>query len=441
MKQTKTIKYTSLLLSSFLFLACSAPKAEKVKVVILGFDGANWATMDPLIAQGKLPFIQKLKEESAWAYFKTDKPTKSPVVWTSIATGKTMAKHGILDFFYLKKNKIPVPFSNSVKREPSLWQMLDSFGMRSVVINWFVTYPPDRFNGIMVSDRFRQVMHRQRDNVNDLSDSVYPQIEFFRLKKLIQRNHERVHKRIGIPDFPDLFRRNHPERDIDTSFTLKHSRTFVMQEALIENVSDELLCSKEADLYMSYFRLPDVTQHFVLNMLDEAFIKDVFGEKLGSRAPSADQQQELIARISQFMEPVYRYMDSLLQKYMSLPKFRDAYFFVMSDHGFSLYKGGYNHYDLPKDMEAPAGILMVKGPAVNRGRIDASIYDIAPSVLYLFGLPLDKSMDGKALQEIFALKRKIRYREYKLKQVNSAERRENADEEILDELRSLGYID
>jgi predicted AlkP superfamily phosphohydrolase/phosphomutase len=45
--------------------------------VLLGFDGASWKTIDPLIEKGGLPFLKRLKEESAWGPLKTFKPTKS----------------------------------------------------------------------------------------------------------------------------------------------------------------------------------------------------------------------------------------------------------------------------------------------------------------------------------------------------------------------------
>jgi predicted AlkP superfamily phosphohydrolase/phosphomutase len=429
-----------LLLAAALFLlACGTAKKERVQVVVLGFDGAGWSTIDPLIAAGKLPFIKKLKEEGAWADLRTVKPTKSSVVWTSIATGKTMQKHGILDFTYLKDNNLEVPFSNSEKREPSLWQMLDRFGMRSVVINWFVTYPPDQFNGVMVSDRFRQIMIKKPKFANDYVDTVNPTMDFYLLKQVIRRDYGRTIQRIGMPDFPELFKKINPDKDFRKFFTLQNSRTFVMQDALIEDVTDALFRSKQADLYMTYFRLPDITQHFVLRLFPDEYIEKMFGAN-GERVPDPEQQRELLARISAFLEPVYAYMDSLLQKYLSDPKFKDAYFFIMSDHGFSLYRGGYNHYDLPKEMEAPPGILLVKGPSVKPGKITAGIYDIAPTILYLFGLPVDRNMDGRPLQDVFKLSRKLKYSLYTLNKNKKGARNQAADREAIEELKALGYI-
>lgn len=437
------LKFISLILLSTLLLAsaaCGGPRHEKVRVVVLGFDGAGWPTLDPLIAEGKLPFLAKLKREAAWADFRTDKPTKSSVVWTSIATGKTMVKHGILDFAFVKENDIQVPYSNAEKREPSLWQMLDRFGMRSVVINWFVTYPPDLFNGVMVSDRFRQIIIRKADFANEYVDTVQPKMDFYRLKQVIRRDYGRTIRRIGVPDFPELFQRVHPDKDFRRSFTLKNSRTFVMQDALIEDVTDSLFRSKDADLYMTYFRMPDIVQHFVLALLADEEVAGAFPGEGQPFTLSAARQREILLRISRQLEPVYAYMDRLLQKYMNDPKFKDAYFFVMSDHGFSLYSGGYNHYDLPAGMPAPPGILLVKGPEVRPGRTDACIYDIAPTVLYLLGLPLDRNMDGRPLHNIFRLSRKMKTTTYALDESKKGIARRDSDRETLEELRALGYI-
>ncbi len=439
MKAKSFIKIAILSMVFLLLLGCGSGKKQKVRVVILGFDGANWPTIDPLIEAGKLPFIKKLKEEAAWASFQTDKPTKSSVVWTSIATGKTMLKHGILDFTFLKRNKIEVPYSNVEKREPSLWQMLDRFNLRSVVVNWFVTYPTDRFNGVMVSDRFRQILGKKPEAANDLVDTVHPTMEFYRLKPVVRRDYREIIARLDLPDFPEMFQRLHPESNFKKSFTLANSRGFIMQDALVEDVTDALFRKEKADLYLTYFRLPDVVQHFVLGLIPDEQLTGVF-YKGKEWTITEEKRDEIVGLISKVMEPVYRYMDRLLQKYMSDPRFSDAYFFVMSDHGFSLYGDGYNHYNLPGGMEAPPGILLVKGPKVKPGETTACIYDIAPSVLYLFGLPLDRHMDGKPLRDIFKLNRKVSYTDYLLDKGKKSIARKDSDKGTLEELQALGYI-
>lgn len=181
-------------------------------------------------------------------------------------------------------------------------------------------------------------------------------------------------------------------------------------------------------------------QHFVLHLFPDDYLQQAFGGD-GHHAPAVEQQPEIMARIAAAMEPVYRSMERILAKYMQDPKFKDAYFLVMSDHGFSLFGGGYNHYGLPDDMPAPPGILLVKGPAVRPGKIArAGVFDITPTVLYLFGLPLDKTMDGQPLKDIFTLDRKMRYTSYVLDKNKKSLRNQDADRETIEELKTLGYI-
>ena len=70
-----------LVISATLLVSCAEEKSS-VKVVVLGFDGANWETIDPLIESGKLPFLEQLKENGSWGYLRTFRPTKSPVIVT-----------------------------------------------------------------------------------------------------------------------------------------------------------------------------------------------------------------------------------------------------------------------------------------------------------------------------------------------------------------------
>src|SRR5262245_61843940 len=89
--------------------AKALPKSAKHRVFIVGLDGASWNLMKPLLKQGKLPNFQKLMESGSYGPLKSFTPTKSPILWTSIATGKMYMKHGIGSFTAEKDGKtIPV---------------------------------------------------------------------------------------------------------------------------------------------------------------------------------------------------------------------------------------------------------------------------------------------------------------------------------------------
>ena len=417
-----------------------------MKVVVLGFDGAGWDTIEPLIQAGKLPYLERLRSESAWGPLETFKPTKSPVIWTSIATGMTMDKHGILDFVYLKENDLPVPFDNSERREPSVWQILDHFGKRSVVVNWFVTYPPDAIDGIMISNRFRRALLVGPDRRSRMRDSVHPTELFDRLLPFLDLDYEVVRKERELPDLGALYQRLHAKESLEDVPVLKDYGVYVLQEALIENIALELRRTEEYDFFAAYFRLPDIVQHVALRLLEPSRVEETLAAMAEGRL-SADERRRFQEELSQVLLPFYQYMERILESFLTAPGSEKTHFVVLSDHGFTLHAGGYDHYHIPESEPPPPGIFLMRGPLARPGRTNSmSVYDVAPSILHLFDLPVGSTMDGKAATELLNLEREVRFQRYSRELMVTAPkaRDEDLDQEIqektLRELRSLGYI-
>lgn len=413
----------------------------KVKIVLIGVDGANWPTLDPLIEKGKLPLWKSLKEESAWTFFQTFAPTKSSVVWTSIATGTRMEKHGILDFTYLNKNNIEVPFSNAERREPALWQILDEYHKKSIVVNWFVSHPPDKINGIMVSDVFRRVLVRPPDKIDEYKDSVYPSIYFQKLLDLGERDHSKVFEMTGIPDYPAMYNKVHKDADFKNVPILKTFRSLAIQDNFAATIAKELYRTKDFDFFAAYIRMPDLVQHFSTRMFDARYNQEVVAA-LKSNSMTPGKHKEVIGKIADIIEPAYRFAEDFIKSFISYKRYENAYFIICSDHGFSLYPGGYNHYDLPEGYGPPPGVLLVKGPGVKQGYFSSStnVYDVAPTILNLYDLPVGKNMDGKVISAIFKKNHRVRYKTYKINAKDQGKRKSKADEETLNELKSIGYI-
>jgi hypothetical protein len=51
---------------------------------------------------------------------------------------------------------------------------------------------------------------------------------------------------------------------------------------------------------------------------------------------------------------------------------------------------------------APDGVLLAVGDGIRAGAVlqDASVLDVAPTILYLMGLPVARDMEGRVLTEI-----------------------------------------
>lgn len=102
------------------------------RVVLIGVDGASWSAIDPLIAEGRMPELEKLMKRGFHANLETVEPVISPVVWSSIATGRTPADHGIGNF-YVDSRKLEVP---------TVFERLSVQGLRVGVYDWLVSWPP-----------------------------------------------------------------------------------------------------------------------------------------------------------------------------------------------------------------------------------------------------------------------------------------------------------
>jgi predicted AlkP superfamily phosphohydrolase/phosphomutase len=432
------------------FFCCSkgtgGAHAEKPVVVILGIDGADWQLIDPLIRKGRLPLFKKLKEQSAWGYLHTSTPAKSPIIWTSIATGKTQAKHGIDDFRpkHKDKNGKRLPYLSTDIREATLWDILDTKSLRSVLVNWFLSYPPQPLNGLNVSDYFRMRAFQPRNSKQGvLNDTVYPPARAAEFEKFIDGDYGKVLKDTGLPDFPRLFDEQGSGRNYSNHAIFKKYPEFVLQENLVQKVAVDLFRTEKFNFFAVYFKMADIVQHFAY----DCFIDDAYKKKLLSSfadTASADRElKEAYEKVADILCPVYQNIEKIIKEYLGSEKFKNAYFMIVSDHGFYFFVRNqtiyYNHVNgLEK---APNGILLIKGPKVKPGKIRlAKIYDIAPTVLYLLNLPLDRRMEGLPLMRAFAFRRRFRYEVYQKKKPLNLRRNRELDEKNLQELKALGYI-
>src|SRR5437867_1769339 len=140
-------------------LAVSPPSGPRltapgVKVVLVGLDAADWQIIDPLAAAGRLPTLARLKRTGAWANLRSMDPTLSPLLWTTVATGKPPEEHGVLDFLALDpKTGLRVPVSSAAREVKALWNFFTEAGRSCGIVAWWATYPAEAVNGRLVSDR------------------------------------------------------------------------------------------------------------------------------------------------------------------------------------------------------------------------------------------------------------------------------------------------
>ena len=132
-------------------------EAPKRKVLLIGWDAADWKVVKPLLDAGKMPNVQRLVKSGASGQIATLHPPLSPMLWTSIATGKRPFKHGIHGFSEPTPDATGIrPVTNLSRSSKALWNIFSQNDLRSIVIGWWPSHPAEPIRGAMVSDHFHR---------------------------------------------------------------------------------------------------------------------------------------------------------------------------------------------------------------------------------------------------------------------------------------------
>jgi arylsulfatase A-like enzyme len=161
-----------LLLITLILLHATSVSA---RVLVIGIDGGSWNVIDPMLAAGELPNLKALIDRGLSAELETVEPLTSPVVWTSIATGRSPSVHGVTDFFSTRATiAVPTIYERLAAqgRRVGLYEVLMSWPPPAlpngfVIPAWLrrdeTTWPPDALDDISVFRTVYQAKPRNRD--------------------------------------------------------------------------------------------------------------------------------------------------------------------------------------------------------------------------------------------------------------------------------------
>jgi predicted AlkP superfamily phosphohydrolase/phosphomutase/tetratricopeptide (TPR) repeat protein len=379
--------------------------ANDRKVLVIGWDAADWRVIEPMLAEGKLPNLKKLMDEGVHGNNSTLYPVLSPMLWTSIATGKRPFKHGIHGFSEPTPDGSGVrPITNISRKTKAIWNILQQSGKRSVVVGWWPSHPAEPIDGVMVSNHFQRAGGLKNTKIdpaigkpaagnfgwtNDQwpmsPGTVHPpemtrNLQEFRFHPL---ELEFEHVAPFIPEIGKI--------DQSKDKRLEGFAKTLADTVSIQGVSTALQQLEEWDLMCVYF---DGIDHFC-----HGFMK--YHPPRQEHVPEEDF--ELYKGV---VEGAYRFHDMMLGATLQLAG-EDATVILLSDHGF--HPDHLRPQNIPTEPAGPAiehrpyGIFVMKGPGIRRGeRINgASVLDLCPTVLTLFGLPVGLDMDGKPLVSAF----------------------------------------
>jgi predicted AlkP superfamily phosphohydrolase/phosphomutase/tetratricopeptide (TPR) repeat protein len=359
---------------------------KKNKLLLIGWDAADWEIIWPLITQGKLPALKKLIQNGVYGNMSTMNPPYSPMLWTTVATGKTPDKHGILGFIEVTPDAKTVrPVTTTSRKTRALWNIFHNQGMKSNLVGWWPSFPAEPINGCIVSDRFPKTNRDPMKQTPMSEFSIHPweRKDEFKNLRMFPFEITEAHLYPFVPRAHDVDQDNHKG--------LSAIAKIVSENSSIHNAATRLLRTTEWDFMAVYY---DMIDHFC-----HSFMK-YHPPKL----PAVDKTNYDI-----FKEAVtgsYIFQDMMLERKMKLID-SDTTVILMSDHGFE--SGPKRILNMPKVQAAPSlehrqfGIFIASGPNIKKNQkvFGMGLIDVVPTILHHFGLPIGKDMDGKVILDIF----------------------------------------
>jgi len=386
-----------------LLCACSEAEAPAESqplspVFVLGIDGLEWSVLRPLMEQGKCSNLRALMERGSYGKLGTFIPTLSPVIWTTIATGKLKEEHGI----HAMTDPEGRVYTSSRRQGRALWNIADAFGLTSNVFGWWVTWPVEAVRGVMVSATSASSMLNKTWKpalLPGLGDQVHPPDLTGRVMEVAARagSIEAVHELKRSRVFGDL-----PAElltDVERKL-IEESLWSIQSDETYFRLALDLLPDHPADLGMLYIGGTDVVGHrFWRHYEPDAYDWE------GSSA-------ELDLALAGVIENYYEWVDAMLGEL--LPLLEDTNVIVCSDHGMhAISTNGPNSRHITGDhQDGSPGVLIAAGPDVRlQGGVErwlstgalatvGLVTDVAPTVLGLLGIPPGRDMVGRVITSI-----------------------------------------
>lgn len=353
------------------------------KVLLVGWDAADWKIARPLVEAGVMPNLARMMREGVSGNMATLHPPLSPMLWTSISTGKRPPKHGILGFSEVTPDGKSIrPITIQSRKTKALWNILSQNGKKSIVVGWWPSHPAEPIDGVVVSDWFRDVEKENAHLRPVVPGSVHPPEVIPQIRDLRVSPYEidGAMLRAFVPDFEKV------DQEKDKSL---HALAKILCEGLTINaVATELLATQEWDFAAVYF---DAIDHFGHRFM-------AYHPPHTSRADAniAELYRHVVAN-------AYAWHDAMLGELIATAG-DDVTVIVMSDHGF--HSDHLRPEYIPAEGAGPAvehrhfGMLAMAGPGIKKtgGTVyGAVLTDICPTILRLFDLPAGADMDGKVL--------------------------------------------
>jgi predicted AlkP superfamily phosphohydrolase/phosphomutase/tetratricopeptide (TPR) repeat protein len=360
-----------------------APRLAK-KVLLIGWDAADWKLINPLLDSGKMPFLESVVSGGVMGNLTTLRPILSPLLWNSISTGKRADKHGILDFFEPDPHIGGIrPVSSTSRKVKAIWNILTQRGFHTHVVGWFAGHPAEPINGVCVSPLYPIPLSASPTPWPLPEGSVHPASLRETFAALRVHPAELTAEEL-LPFVPRA-----AEVDQKNDRALESLAKVLAECCSIHNAATWILENREWDFLAVFYNAIDHFCHRFMPYYPPAM-------------PGVSERDFEIYK--DVVPSAYRLQDLLLGRLLALAG-PDTTVMIVSDHGF--HSDDLRPRNIVKEpagntaWHRPIGIVCLKGPGIRKDErvYGTTLLDIAPTLLTLFGLPVGQDMDGRLMTQ------------------------------------------
>ena len=308
------------------------------------------------------------------------------MLWNSIATGKRANKHGIHGFMEPDTQNGGIrPVSSTSRKVKAIWNILTQRGFKTHVLGWFAGHPAEPINGISVSDLYPYATAPPDQPWPLPPGAVHPE----RLRDTfaeLRMHPGDVTEAAILPWIPCA-----GEIDQEKDKGLMSFAKILAENCSIHNAATWILQNEPWDFLAVYYNGID---HFCHGFMH-------YHPPRMEGVP--EDRYEIYKDV---VNGAYRFHDMMLETLLNLAG-PETTVLLVSDHGF--HSDHLRPRGIPAEPAGPAvqhrpfGIFCMKGPHVQQDEriYGATLLDVTPTILTLFGLPVGADMDGRVLVQAF----------------------------------------
>ncbi|HEY8716332.1 MAG TPA: alkaline phosphatase family protein [Candidatus Acidoferrum sp.] len=396
MKKVVSALFLLLAVASISNAQAQTPPKKRPHVVVIGVNGMELDVIRPLILKGEMPNLERFVNDGVYGKLRTVSAPNCPRVYSTIFTSTRPDEHGVTGFLVggITAN------TNMLKQEP-LWSVLSRNDVTVGMANVPATFPVMPVNGYMISGMLTRGKNCEdgvlcAPKLSEVmgGDAVYPKSLQPELLKNVGDFYIDCERMPGAADL-----KGHEKEVIDKWLSkvqlIRNEQTKLFDYLLTTHPTDFTMLGQSCEDRTGHWLYPIAPFNAGYNASINSVRVDAFPDQyiafdkvLGAILKHVDENTYVIIVSDHGIKPLREFENKDVHAHMDHEKTTP----VIAKHDFA-------------DGDDVPGSFFAMGPGIKHDTrlmgFEASVYDVAPTILHIYGIEQPKQMRGRVLSEIF----------------------------------------